>query len=53
MKESINHKKIFAAMFSFFFVGCAAAILRIYRTSKNTERSPGYVMEEPDGAIFV
>jgi hypothetical protein len=53
MKESINHKKLFAAMFSFFFVGCAAAILRIYRAAKNTERPLGYVMEEHDGAIFV
>jgi hypothetical protein len=53
MKESINHKKLFAAMFSFLFIGCAAAILRIYRSAKNTMRPPGYVMEEHDGDIFV
>jgi len=53
MQESINHKKIFAAMFSFFFIGCAAAILRIYRAVKNTERPLGFSMEEHDGDIFV
>jgi len=53
MQESINHKKIFAAMFSFFFIGCAAAILRILRAAKNAERPLGYVMEEQDGYIFV
>jgi phosphotransferase system glucose/maltose/N-acetylglucosamine-specific IIC component len=53
MQESISHKKIFAAMFSFFFIGCAAAILGIYRAAKNTERPLGYVMEEHDGNIFV
>jgi hypothetical protein len=53
MQESLNHKKIFAAMCSFFFIGCAAAILRFYHAVKNTERPLGYVMEEHDGDIFV
>ena len=53
MQESISYKKIFAAMFSFFFVGCAAAILRMYRTAKHTERPPGYFTEEHVEDIFV
>jgi hypothetical protein len=53
MKESIINKKILTVMFSFLFIGGAAAILGIYRAAKNTERPLGYVMEEHGGDIFV
>jgi hypothetical protein len=53
MHDSISYTKIFAAMFSFFFVGCAAAMLRIYRAAKNAERPPFCVTKELDGDIFV
>lgn len=40
-------------MFGVLFIGGAAAIFGIVRATKHSERRAGFLLEEPDGSIFV
>ncbi|MEX2117281.1 MAG: hypothetical protein WEB37_10355 [Bacteroidota bacterium] len=52
MNNSIN-KELMTVVFGFLFIGSAAAILGMYRVANHTERTPGCVIQEPDGGTFV
>jgi hypothetical protein len=53
MRESNITNKLLTMMFSLVLIGGAAAILEIFYAAKNAEHSPGGVLEEYDGNIFV
>jgi len=53
MKESVINKRILRVMFGVLFIGGAAAILGIYRATKNTGRPLGDGMGKHDRDIFV
>lgn len=53
MKESGINKNILTMMFGVLFIGGAAAIFGIVRATKHSEHQAGFLLEEPDGNIFV
>ncbi|MGB2869526.1 MAG: hypothetical protein WBD36_13810 [Bacteroidota bacterium] len=53
MKESTSDKKVMGVMLGLLVIGGAAAILGMYRATRNAGRRPGYVINENDGEVFV
>jgi hypothetical protein len=47
------NNQILAVVLGFLFIGSAAAIVSMSRPAAVTERTPGCVIQEPDGETFV
>lgn len=53
MKESGFKNNILTMMVGLLFIGGAAALFGVIRAAKNAEHPTGFLVEEPDGTIFV
>jgi hypothetical protein len=53
MNDSIISDKILTLILGFLFIGGGATILGIMHASKSAVHSPGYVVQESDGDVFV
>jgi len=53
MNTSIINNQILAVALGFLLIGSAAALVSMRRPAAVTERTPGCVIQEPDGETFV